>query len=127
MTNFRLYKNNDYVNKIKLSTQMKLMAAEIKYHLRQIKKIKDEIKIIEDSLYGSVSTLMKYRIKCCIAQISTDLQNSVKAIHKRKLQNLGVFIGSNTDNPKAIRNLTAVDIKWVLWFKVITTRNFNFS
>ena len=44
MTNFKLYKNDSYVNKIKLSTQMKLMAAEINYHLRQIKKIKDDIK-----------------------------------------------------------------------------------
>ena len=110
MTNFKQYKNEKYVNKIKLSTQMKLMAAEVKYHLRQINKLRDEIKAIEQNLYGSVTILMKYRIKCFMSKIKTDLQTSVRSIHKRKLENLGIFIGSNRDNPKAIRNLTALHL-----------------
>ena len=106
MTNFKLYKNDTYLSRIKQGVKMKLLLTEIGFQNRQITKLRKEIASLENNLFSVVTYFMKIKIVAFIKHMCVVHHETVGNIHNRKLENLGLHIGSNTTNTSAICNMT---------------------
>ena len=107
---FKVHNPGFCFSKLYRSWSFRLLDLEIK---TQNKKLKRCLSVYENSLHGLKSVVSFFDYSCLLSLISSSADrkiSKVKAIHQRKLKNLGIDLSKKVDTDKVIFNLSSKNL-----------------
>ena len=113
MPNFlriKLWKNDRRHKRAYKNFQRKLLELEIQNKIKEINRLKDTVNKCFEDLKRHINTIDTNHVKCFIQEQNSKKLRKVKAIHVRKLFNLGIDKQKELDPNKVVFNYSDVTL-----------------